>query len=77
MKKIFFTITAAFLLNAIAHAQEAVKPAPAGFDTVRSAIAHGNIDTITYASKTVGTKRRTLIYTPPGFSTGRGRDGRD
>ncbi|HEY5772602.1 MAG TPA: alpha/beta hydrolase-fold protein, partial [Chitinophagaceae bacterium] len=31
-------------------------------------IAHGKIDTITYKSKTVDTLRRTLIYTPPGYS---------
>ena len=45
-----------------------VKPAAPGFDTVRNNIAHGKIDTISYASKTIGTNRRSLIYTPPGFS---------
>lgn len=50
-----------------AHAQEPVKPATFGFDTVRANITHGKIDTITYPSKTVGTKRRAIIYTPPGF----------
>jgi len=35
---------------------------------LRTAIAHGEIDTITYNSKTVGAKRRALIYTPPGYS---------
>jgi len=34
----------------------------------KSAIPHGKIDTISYDSKTVGTTRRSLIYTPPGFS---------
>ncbi|MES2775686.1 MAG: alpha/beta hydrolase-fold protein [Bacteroidota bacterium] len=48
-------------------AQNVVKQAPAGFDAARSNIAHGSIDTITYESKTVGTNRRALVYTPPGF----------
>ncbi len=39
-----------------------------GFDSQRADIPHGKIDTLTYASKTVGTKRRALIYTPPGFN---------
>jgi len=49
-------------------AQDLVKHSPAGFDSVQSGIAHGKIDTITYPSKTVGTTRRALIYTPPGYS---------
>ncbi|MBO9564239.1 MAG: esterase [Niastella sp.] len=69
MKKLFFllVLTNLFFLSLIA--QPTVKEAPAGFDVERSDIAHGKIDTISYASKTVGTTRRTLIYTPPGFST--------
>ena len=31
-------------------------------------IVHGTIDTITYESKTVESKRRAIIYTPPGYS---------
>ena len=45
-----------------------VKPAPPGFDSLRAGIPHGRIDTISYPSATVGTTRRTLIYTPPGYS---------
>lgn len=44
------------------------KPAAAGFDTVRSNIAHRKIDTISYTSKTVGSNRIYLIVTPTGFS---------
>jgi endo-1,4-beta-D-glucanase Y/enterochelin esterase-like enzyme len=44
------------------------KPAPAGFDSLRAGIPHGRIDTIQYPSTTVGTTRRALIYTPPGYS---------
>jgi len=41
---------------------------PVNFDVVKENIPHGTIDTITYTSKTVGTARRALIYTPPGYS---------
>jgi enterochelin esterase-like enzyme len=68
MRKLFFAIATTLALNIAAIAQEPVKPAPMGFDTVRANIAHGKIDTITYTSKTVDSKRRAIIYTPPGYS---------
>ncbi|HZY79491.1 MAG TPA: alpha/beta hydrolase-fold protein [Cyclobacteriaceae bacterium] len=34
-----------------------------------TALAQGRIDTISYSSKTVGVKRKALVYTPPGFSS--------
>lgn len=52
----------------ILQAQELELQAPKGFDLVRADIAKGKIDTITYASKTVGTNRRALVYTPPGYN---------
>ncbi|MDZ7346380.1 MAG: alpha/beta hydrolase-fold protein [candidate division KSB1 bacterium] len=52
----------------IGFAQEIPPHAPEGFDVFRPEIAHGRIDTIRYPSKTVGTTRRALVYTPPGFS---------
>ncbi len=60
-----FTVFAT-LMSLLSVAQ--VKPAVSGFDTIRSNISHGLIDSIVYTSKTVGTKRKALIYTPPGFS---------
>jgi enterochelin esterase-like enzyme len=42
--------------------------APKGFDSLRTGISYGKIDTINYESKTVGAKRKALVYTPPGFS---------
>jgi len=42
---------------------------PAGFDVKRDNIAHGNMDMIEYDSKTVGTRRKMLVYTPPGYTT--------
>jgi len=41
--------------------------APAGYDQLRENITHGNLDTIQYVSKTVGTTRAALIYLPPGY----------
>jgi enterochelin esterase-like enzyme len=68
MKQIisFIAVLMVFVYNA--SSQNTVTPAPAGFDIFRSGIPHGNIDTITYNSKTVGNKRKALIYTPPDFS---------
>ena len=44
-------------------------PAPDGFSTPRDGIAHGRIETIEYDSKTVGNKRKALVYTPPNYQT--------
>lgn len=43
--------------------------APEGFDMARDGIAHGKIETVEYDSTTVGNKRKTLVYLPPGYST--------
>lgn len=42
---------------------------PAGFDQRREGIPHGKLEMIEYESKTVGTKRRMQVYTPPGYTT--------
>ena len=42
--------------------------APEGFDKRREDIPHGKVETVEYDSQTVGNKRKTLIYTPPGYS---------
>lgn len=39
-----------------------------GFDQLRANINHGRIDTVQYFSASVGTNRKALIYTPPGFA---------
>ena len=44
------------------------KSAPEGFDVPRAGIQRGKIDTIVYNSTTVGSMRRALVYTPPGYS---------
>ncbi|BBE16008.1 endo-1,4-beta-xylanase A precursor [Aquipluma nitroreducens] len=50
------------------HSQNTTTSAPLGFDIIQDGIAHGKIDTITYNSKTVGSTRKALVYTPPGYS---------
>lgn len=42
---------------------------PEGFDKARGGIAHGKIETVEYDSKSVGNKRKALVYTPPGYSS--------
>lgn len=42
--------------------------APVGYDQLRENISKGKIETIEYDSKTVGTRRKMMVYTPPGFS---------
>ena len=68
MKHSLFLLAIALVLMQPVRAQEIVKHAPPGFDSVQTNIPHGKIDTITYNSKTVGNNRRALIYTPPGYS---------
>lgn len=68
MKKLLISAVSLMLFMASVFSQDAVKPATPGFDVKRENIAHGNIDTITYESKTIETKRHALIYTPPGYS---------
>jgi enterochelin esterase-like enzyme len=41
---------------------------PVGFDKRRDGIARGKIETVEYDSKTVGVRRKTLVYTPPDYS---------
>jgi enterochelin esterase-like enzyme len=74
MKNSFFlnrayrAVTVAILMSATAYSQTIEKEMPSGFDQVRTGIATGKLDSITYESKTVGTNRKALIYTPPGYS---------
>jgi enterochelin esterase-like enzyme len=68
MKRLSIILALATVICITATAQEIEITAPPGFDSLYTNIPHGKIDTITYPSKTVGTNRRALIYTPPGFS---------
>ena len=44
---------------------------PAGFNARRENVAHGKMTMVEYDSKTVGTRRKMLVYTPPGYSADR------
>jgi enterochelin esterase-like enzyme len=68
MKKLIYSIFTLLVFSFLANAQNIVKHAPLGFDSLRDYISHGKIDTVNYESKTVGTKRKAVIYTPPGYS---------
>lgn len=68
MKKLTLAIAVFCAAHMTGHAQTIVTHAPEGFDALRTDIPHGKIDTISYTSKTVGTTRRALVYTPPGYS---------
>jgi enterochelin esterase-like enzyme len=46
----------------------AFPPVPEGFDKAREGIGHGKLAMVEYDSKSVGNKRKALIYTPPGYS---------
>jgi enterochelin esterase-like enzyme len=66
MKKSFLLIL--IPVSLYCYSQDLEKHAPQAFDSTRTGIAYGKIDTIRYNSKTVGTSRKALIYTPPGYS---------
>ena len=42
--------------------------APAGFDQPREGVAQGRLERVEYDSKSVGTRRRAVVYLPPGYS---------
>jgi enterochelin esterase-like enzyme len=69
MKKLILAISGLLMYQSYCYCQAAEVQAPKGFDVERPGIARGKVDTITYASKEVGTNRKATIYTPPGFST--------
>lgn len=60
-----------FMLSGVfISAQVFDKKVPQDFDTEKKEIPHGKIDTIQYSSATVGTTRKALVYTPPGYKKG-------
>jgi enterochelin esterase-like enzyme len=66
-------ILAAFALLPLAMLAKAddkkdLPPAPSGFDSRRENIERGKVETIEYDSKSVGEKRKMVLYLPPGYS---------
>jgi enterochelin esterase-like enzyme len=68
MKRKSFLFCVAIAGSLFASSQNIVQQASPGFDSLRLDILHGKIDTIAYESRTVGTIRKALIYTPPAYS---------
>jgi enterochelin esterase-like enzyme len=50
---------------------EKIAAPPKGFDAKRAGVEHGKVETVEYDSKTVGVKRKAVVYTPPGYSKDR------
>ena len=67
-KQFTFLLFTLLVSSLFSYSQPSITPAPMGFDIVREDIAHGKIDSVTYNSTIVGTNRKALIYTPPGYS---------
>lgn len=63
-----YAITLMNVLREQANNPVSERHAPKGFDIESPEIAKGKIDSISYPSKTVGTDRKAIIYTPPGFT---------
>jgi len=68
MRQFILLSTILIVFGYNANSQNNVLPASSGFDIIRPGIPHGTIDTILYDSKTVGVKRKALVYTPPAYS---------
>jgi enterochelin esterase-like enzyme len=63
-------VVPAFLLLSVpprADSTSPLAPAPKGFDTRREGVAKGKVETAEYDSKTLGSKRRLVVYLPPGY----------
>lgn len=67
MQRILFLIWINAVFSLHVFAQKMEKEMPKGFDQARENVSRGKIDTVLYDSKTVGSKRKTLVYTPPNF----------
>lgn len=68
MKQSALFIIVFLMFSNYGNSQNTITPAPLGFDIIHTSISKGRIDTITYKSKTVGSIRKAIIYTPPGYS---------
>lgn len=68
MKNIVILLVCALAYCFEVQAQSPIPHSWTGFDVEKSETVKGKVDTVTYLSKTVGTKRKALVYTPPGFT---------
>jgi enterochelin esterase-like enzyme len=67
MKKIALLALSLVFATAISKAQSTKKEMPKGYENTQNGIEKGKIDTVQYESKTVGSTRKTLVYTPPNY----------
>ncbi len=70
MSKSILTFVALVVLAFVPAARAAELDAsapPDGFDVRRTGIERGKLETVEYDSTTVGIKRKTRVYTPPGY----------
>jgi len=67
MKRLLSIVMSLMLLAFVSRAQQILKEMPKGYDAVQNGVASGKIDSVKYQSKTVGSTRKALVYTPPGF----------
>jgi len=67
MKPLILILSAMLCIQTSLVAQNQIPTAAAGFDISQPAIPHGKIDTIQYASNSVGATRKATIYFPPGY----------
>ena len=68
MKQLISIVACLTMLAFVSEAQEILKEMPKGYDVAQAGAPVGKIDTVQYQSRTVGSKRKALVYTPPGFS---------
>src|SRR4029453_2541078 len=54
---------------ALAPPSTALSEAPGGFDATREGRTRGKVDEVEYESKSVGIRRKMMVYPPPGLST--------
>ena len=54
--------------NGVANVVVYLQKAPEGYKAKREGIPHGTLTMIEYDSKTVGTRRKMNVYTPPGYT---------
>jgi enterochelin esterase-like enzyme len=63
-------------LSIVTLGQQAPVPAPGpapAYIQVRTAIPHGTLQSVAYKSKSLGTDRKMMVYTPPGYEQSTGK----
>src|SRR5580765_4046874 len=64
----FLLLAAVTWAEAQTQKEPQLPPMPKGFEAKRENIDRGKLDTVEYDSKTTESKRKMIIYTPPGYA---------